>query len=346
MRRLGLTRPASADSDEAAGVTHFGGPHDPRAERLPPKLPDSSPRSEQRPENSISGIASSSEPRPGGSGFTAAVRAAGARIPQARSILRAQPFIIAVASGKGGVGKTHLSVNLALALGETGRRVTLIDADAGTPNSDLVLGVEPGWTLGDYLSGRCTRDLLPLAIDPRVRFVAGAASDTGASEEALARAERVRRLAAEFASEQEVVLLDCGAGVGPAVRGPAAAADLLIVVATPEPTSITDAYALIKTVHLVAARSPRIGILINRVDGERQAADVADRLASVTRRFLARSVHTLGGVREDSHVPAALMRRTPFLRHAPRCRAARDVRAIAARLIGMQSSAAAQPVAR
>lgn len=357
VRRLGLTRPASSDHAEAAGVTHF------RAPRPPP---------------------GAAPPR---AGEIAAPRTAAAAMPESVSThlppSRTVPPIIAVASGKGGVGKTHLAAGLALALADAGTSIVLLDADAGTPNADVVLGVEPRHDLAEFLAGRCAREPYLVPVAPRMRFAPGASSDVMGSELALARTHRIRGVAAELSDPGDVLVLDCGAGIGSTVRGPALAADLLLVVCTPEPTAITDAYALIKTIHFARATrssgveysnagpayrsapvgpgsqsngvgpasqpnpvgpafqtsgvrpafqtvTPRMGLIVNRAASEREGLAVAERLRSVVARFLGAELPHLGTIREDSHVPAALQKRRPCQLLYPRCRASREIATIAA----------------
>ncbi|MEE8169389.1 MAG: AAA family ATPase [Phycisphaerae bacterium] len=257
--------------------------------------------------------------------------------------------VVAIAGGKGGVGKTNLAVNLALCLGRLGTRTLLIDVDAGTANADLLLDVEPRHALTDFLSGRCDADALCRPIGPRVSFAAGVSGPDARSEQVLAVPRLFAASLDQLAAGADLVLLDCGAGVGPTVRGPALCADRVLVVATPEPTAITDAYALMKVLHQRRSRfasSDRssfaesfgirptvdIGLIVNQVVRSRDAKLAADRITAVAKRFLGVVVDVVGTVRFDRHVPAAVTRRTPVVTAYPRCRAARDITALAQRL--------------
>lgn len=259
------------------------------------------------------------------------------------------PHVVAVSSGKGGVGKTHVAVNLALSLGARGRRVLLFDADAGTANDDLLLDVDPSPGLSDLLAGRCTAQQAARPVAPGVRFVAGASGGAEHADDVLSDAARLSHTLGRLAGECDVVVLDCGAGVGPSVRAPVTACDLLLLVLTPERTALTDAYALVKTMHqnqwwgdasvawpgsLAAAghRPRRAAVLVNQCAGPGEARLVSGRICDVAHRFLGLGLSNAGWVRADRHVPDSLRRRRPFIEAYPRCHAARDIAMLAARV--------------
>jgi len=241
--------------------------------------------------------------------------------------------LIAMASGKGGVGKTCLAIGLTQALAETGQRVLLVDADLGLANVDVQLGLDPLRDLGDVLGGRCAMadavlrhpggfDVLP----GRSGSAALAALD-GAALSGFA--VQLRGLGADAA------VLDLGAGIGPAQRGLAALADLLIVVATEEPTSLTDAYAVLK-LHHRDAPSGRAGLLVNMAT---QPMRVHAALDAACRGFLGRGLPLLGIIRRDARVPAAIRAQAPLLTRHPNTPAAEDLRALAAGLHAMLPAA-------
>ena len=241
--------------------------------------------------------------------------------------------IIAIASGKGGVGKTWLAISLAQALAEAGRRVLLVDADLGLANIDVQLGLPPGPDLGEMLAGRLGLaaavrrhgagfDLLP--------GQSGCTSLTGLGEAALGR---FRAMLREAAAQWDVVLLDCGAGIEPAVRGLAALADTLLVVATGEPTSLTDAYAVLK-LH----RRDRPGgdqrVVVNLAEDAAAGERVWRSLETACARFLGAGVPLAGVVRRDRRVPEAIRHQVPLLTRHPVAVAAEDVRQLAAMMSG------------
>lgn len=230
--------------------------------------------------------------------------------------------LIAMASGKGGVGKTCLAIGLAQALAEAGQRALLVDADLGLANVDVQLGLDPLRDLGDVLAGRCAManavlrhaggfDVLP----GRSGSAALAALD-GAALSGFAA--QLRGLGAD------AVVLDLGAGIGPAQRGLAALADLLIVVATEEPTSLTDAYAVLK-LHRRDAPCGRAALLVNMAV---QPARVHAALDAACRGFLGRGLPLLGAIRRDPRVPAAIRAQMPLLTRHPNTPAAEDLRVL------------------
>ena len=236
--------------------------------------------------------------------------------------------IIAIASGKGGVGKTWLAISLAQALAESGRRVLLVDADFGLANIDVQLGLPPAPDLGEVLAGR-----VGLAAAARrhaagfdlVPGRSGCGSLAGLGEAALGRLGPMLR---EAAARWDVVLLDCGAGVEPAVRGLAALADLLLVVATGEPTSLTDAYAVLK-LH----RRDRPGgdqrVVVNLAEDAVAGERVWRSLETACLRFLGAGVPLAGIIRRDRRVPDAIRHQAPLLTRHPASGAAEDVRRLA-----------------
>jgi flagellar biosynthesis protein FlhG len=237
-------------------------------------------------------------------------------------------------SGKGGVGTSNLVLNLAIALGEMGQRVVVIDADIGLANLDLLCGLTPRFDLGDVLAGRC-RLLDALVMGPgEIQIVPGAhAIRTGAEDLVEAPARLVAELS-ELEAEADFVLVDAGSGLGPGVATLAAAADQAVIVSTPEPTSIADAHAAISRFRRLTV-PPRLRVLVNQAASASEAADVLDRLVSSSRQFLGAVVSPLGtgSVRADPYVPLAVRGRKPFVTTFPGAIASRGVRRLARALI-------------
>jgi flagellar biosynthesis protein FlhG len=247
---------------------------------------------------------------------------------------------IAVASGKGGVGKTLVSVNLAIALAARGHRVMLFDLDMGLANADIVLGLDVSWTLSDVLSGRRSLEEVIIAAPGDIAFVPGSSGVAGMAN--LSEFERHQLLSVLHRVEAayDVILLDCGAGISRNVVAFGAAADTLLIIATPEPTAITDAYATIKAFvlerhesrHASSAAAGSIGVVVNLAENRQEGRQVYERLASVAARFLHVPVTDYGYILRDDHVPAAVRARTPLLVRYPRSSASACMLASAARL--------------
>lgn len=243
--------------------------------------------------------------------------------------------VVAIASGKGGVGKTNLAVNLAVALASRGHRTTLLDADLGMANADVLCGLSPGRRLDTVLRDDRSAGLGSCVVDAPGGFllVPGAVGVARVADlEAGARQRLVSGLA-ELESRSDTVLIDTGAGIGRDVLSFAAAADRLLVVVTPEPTSITDAYGLIKCVVGRAKEQhmalPRVSLVLNSVSSTQEARAVSARVTATCERFLHLRPEVLGAIRLDPRVPRAVRARRPHLLSFPKCRASRDIGFIA-----------------
>lgn len=218
---------------------------------------------------------------------------------------------LAISSGKGGVGKSTIAVNLAVMLSKMGRRVALLDADMGTANADVLCNVMPVHTLAHVVSGR--REIEEIAIQAPGGFslIPGA---SGLAQMAALRSEEQRRLVDQFArleQSYDVLLIDTGAGIGPSVLGLLTAADRALIVTTPDPTAITDAYAVIKTAH---RQHPHLDakLLVNQANDVDEARQVYARVANVCRKFLGLDVPYAGCLLSDSFVRESIRNRRPF----------------------------------
>ncbi|MSR40938.1 MAG: MinD/ParA family protein [Phycisphaerales bacterium] len=243
---------------------------------------------------------------------------------------------IAVSSGKGGVGKTNLAVNLAVAFAARGLRVALLDADLGLANADLLCGLTPKLTLEDLVrSGRSIEEIAMPA--PGGFFLIPGAS--GVSLLADLTPTLRRHVVSELARLErsvDILLIDTGAGIGANSMAFAAAAHTILVATTPEPTSIADAYGAIKT--LVARGSGEgIRLVVNMAQSEHEIRAVHERIDRVSRAFLQTPIRLAGGISYDPAVPAAVRRREPFLVASPRARASQQLHEIAAFLSGESS---------
>jgi flagellar biosynthesis protein FlhG len=235
--------------------------------------------------------------------------------------------LIAIASGKGGVGKTCLAIGLAQALAERGRRVALVDGDLGLANIDVQLGLDPGRDLGDVLAGRCPPEAALIAHPGGFAVLPGRSG--AAALAALDTAGIARLLGLLRGLPMEMVVLDLGAGLAAAQRRLAAAADVLGVVATEEPTSLTDAYAVLK-LHRQDGGAGRAGVVANMVANAMAAERVHAALDRACRSFLGAGVALLGHVRRDARIPATIRAQQPLLTRHPATPAAEDLRALAA----------------
>jgi flagellar biosynthesis protein FlhG len=243
---------------------------------------------------------------------------------------RRRARVVAVTSGKGGVGKSNLALNSAIAAARHNRRVVLIDADLGLANLDVMAGITAASGLAEVISGRKRLYEVAAKTPYGIELVAGASGIAYLAD--LPDEDRLRLLAQMEVLEREadLVIIDTGAGVSRNVVKIAAAADEVLVVTTPEPTSITDAYAAVKLISREREHGS-IGIVVNQAASSIEARRVAERIAAVGRQFLRVEVQSAGYVLSDHHVGRAVRMRRPFLAAFPACPASLCVSTIARR---------------
>jgi flagellar biosynthesis protein FlhG len=213
----------------------------------------------------------------------------------------------AVTSGKGGVGKTNVVANLAAALSLKQKRVMVIDADLGLANLDLFLGVKPKYTLADFFSGAASLDEIITISRDGILLLPGA---SGVQEiTALRRDQKLAFLTELDALTHEVdlVLIDTASGISDAVTYFTTAAQEIIVVVTPEPPSLTDAYAVVKVLTSIHHES-RFRILANNVSGEEEARRMFDTLSKTALRFLNASLDLMGWIPRDPYLVRSVAR--------------------------------------
>lgn len=239
---------------------------------------------------------------------------------------------VAVLSGKGGVGKTNLTLNLAFALFHEGYKALLIDCDMGLANLDVLLGITPEGNIHDVLLGEAKIETVLHAVQPNGLDVLPAAS--GVPEFNDLNADRRDLLVARLSpllGNYDYVFMDIGAGISDTVQTFAAMAAMRIVVITPEPTSLTDSYALIKVLN------KRFGladfrIVVNEVSNAKEAKTAYDKLAGACKHFLNVDLQLLGHVRMDKKITEAVCRQKPLMEYAPASPAAQDIQGMAAKL--------------
>ena len=207
--------------------------------------------------------------------------------------------LVAVTSGKGGVGKSTLAVNLAVKLTQLGRRVVLLDADLGTANADVLCNITPKATLAHVVAGRAEIEDTLLPAPGGFSLIPGASGLARMAD--LSDFERTRLIEQmhRLETSADLLLIDTGAGVGPGVLSFALAADEVMVVTTPEPTAIADAYAVIKSI-VRSKPDADLRMVVNACRDEAEARQVYDRIARVAQRFLGTTLRFAGYPRQRS----------------------------------------------
>lgn len=253
-------------------------------------------------------------------------------VPEARVKPRQKRAIqtIAVTSGKGGVGKSNIALNLAIALARLDSSVCLLDANLGLGNIDLMCGLNGYWNLSHVVSGARTLKDIVLHGPERISVIPGASGliDLADCPEAAQR-DIIRQLE-ELEYQHDFLIIDTGTGIHRSVRQFIAPADIVLVMTTPEPTSIADAYATIKA--LSAGETGQLETLVNQVESAQQARAITARLQQTSKMFLHIDIESAGYIPHDLAVPRAVASRKPFMVVNPHSPAARAIQQLADRL--------------
>jgi flagellar biosynthesis protein FlhG len=245
-------------------------------------------------------------------------------------------FAIAVTSGKGGVGKSNIALNLAIELARVESAVCLLDANPGLGNIDLLCGLNGYWNVAHVVTGaRSLRDVA-LAGPAGVKILSGARSLSDLAEASPGCQRDVVQQLEELEQSCDFLVIDAGTGFQASARRLLTAADTTLVVTTPEPTAIADAYAIIKG--LSPAAPPRVEIVVNQCEAASLAQTICERLAQTSRLFVRMDVHAAGWIPSDAEVSRAVARRTPLSLASPNSPAAQAIRQLARRLNTLAAS--------
>ena len=246
----------------------------------------------------------------------------------ARPVPKEGARIIAVTSGKGGVGKSNLTVNLALAFLAEGKKTLVIDADLGMANVDVLLGTSSKYNLLHLLDEDVVLDDVILKGPYGLRYISGGSGMEQAGEFTPAERDLLEEKLTGCGELADVILIDTGAGIGRNVLDFILAADEVLLVTTPEPTAMTDAYAVMKAYSMYAAK-PNMRLVVNRVYDEAEGLEVAEKLRKTAERFLHMKIDSLGAIYEDRNVIQAVRQQKPILQAYPDALAAKCIKAIA-----------------
>ena len=268
---------------------------------------------------------------------------------QLRNIIKAssQPHrplarVITVTSGKGGVGKSNTAINLAIQFRKMGQRVIILDADFGLANIEIMFGAVPKHNLCDLIyQGKNIRDIITWG-PMEVGFISGGSGIAGMSNLSRDYLNYIIQNLVELDEMADTIIVDTGAGISDAVLEFLVASGEILLVTTPEPTSITDSYSLLKAL----SRHPRysvgdtqIKVLANKVFGEAEAEALYAKLEAVVVRYLKVPITYLGMIPQDTQLAKAVMQQMPVSLDNPRARSAVAYEAIAAKLMNKEVDA-------
>ncbi len=265
-------------------------------------------------------------------------RAAGKRNSDSSRQTAARTKIIAVTSGKGGVGKTNVVANLAVSLSEIGKKVVVLDADFGLANIDVLLGLTPRFHLGHVLFGNKTLSEIMVQGPKGIRIIPASSGLQRLSELTKEQRDQLVESFADLDSDTDYFLVDTAAGISTNVIHFLVAAHEVIVVSAPEPTAIVDAYATIKIL-LAADPGKPVHVLINSVRSESEAREVFTQINTVVKRFLNCEVSFLGHVERDGHVRQAVRSQVLVTHLYPNAPASRCFRSLAHTLVNQANAA-------
>ncbi|PHV71761.1 hypothetical protein CS063_04170 [Sporanaerobium hydrogeniformans] len=229
--------------------------------------------------------------------------------------------IVTIASGKGGVGKSNFVVNLALCLKTLGKSPIILDADFGLANVEIILGERPKYNMAQLINEECQLKDLVTQSKYDISFISGG---SGIKEMMFLPNEKIEEIGKALVYLEDMtdmLLIDTGAGINDIVLKFCMLAHEIFIIVTPEPTSITDAYALIKTLIATLPIKPEIKIVINKAENREEAYDVFNKLSYVTKSFLKTTINYAGFVPYDELILAAVKRQIPIFLHDKKAKA-------------------------
>ncbi|KZL94153.1 MinD/ParA family protein [Clostridium magnum] len=247
---------------------------------------------------------------------------------------KSKPRIITVTSGKGGVGKSNFVVNIAISLQKRGKKVLIFDADMGMGNDDVLMGFLPRYNVFDVIVGNKTIAEVMIEGPHGVKLLPGG---TGVARIEEVETEQREKFIEKLSSlaDLDYIIMDTGAGINRTVLGFVACCEELIIITTPEPTSLTDAYSLIKAVsHFNIKKSAKV--VINRIIDDKEGELTFNKFNSAAKKFLNIDLQYLGSIADDKRLVQAVRKQEPFVISYPSSTVAKDVNNIADRIIGQE----------
>lgn len=251
------------------------------------------------------------------------------------SAFNTKPRIISIASGKGGVGKSNFAVNVSIALQKTGKKVLIFDGDMGMGNDDVLMGFLPKYSVYDIIWGNKTMDEVIIKGPFGVKLLPGG---TGILKfEGITRNQRedfIQKLSS--LNDVEYIVVDTGAGINRDVLGFITCCEELIIITTPEPTSLTDAYSLIKAVNYFKLKD-KARVIVNRTVSDREGERTFNKFNSVVDKFLNVQLEYLGCISDDKNLVQSVRAQIPLLVNCPNSEASKDIIFMANKLAGIKN---------
>lgn len=244
---------------------------------------------------------------------------------------RQKAKILAVASGKGGVGKTSISANLAICLAAAGKRVVVFDADFGLANLDIILGVNSKYNLSHFVKGCRTLEEICQPVCAGVDIVSGLAGLEELAGMSDFVRERIIKALETLSDNYDIIIVDTAAGIDRTVQAFCMAADHTILVTTPDPAAITDVYTLLKALK-IKRYDGRFGLIVNMAESVSEGKKVYRQVSLAAAQFLEVQLHHAGVLVRDECVSLAIRKRRPVVLEYPRCSVTSALMAVAARL--------------
>ncbi len=260
---------------------------------------------------------------------------------QLRNIVKKQSLpdklarVITVTSGKGGVGKSNLAVNLGIQLTRLGKRVVILDADFGLANVEVMLGIRPKHNLADLIYGNKTLQEIITKGPEDLMFISGGSGIQEMSDITKGQLDFLNRKLYELDEISDIIIIDTGAGITGSVLEFVIASEEVLLVITPEPTSITDAYALLKVLNKKPefnSEQTSIKMISNRINTQEEGRNLYNKMNLVVEKFLTVKLEYLGGIPQDANVSKAVMQQKPYSILYPNSPSAKAVSALAASL--------------
>lgn len=247
--------------------------------------------------------------------------------------------VITVTSGKGGVGKSNTAINLAIQFRKMGQRVIILDADFGLANIEIMFGAVPKHNLCDLIyQGKNIREIITWG-PMEVGFISGGSGIAGLSNLSRDYLTYIIRNLAELDSIADIIIVDTGAGISDAVLEFLVASGEILLVTTPEPTSITDSYSLLKALNRhprFSSEESQIKVIANKVESQSEGQTLFNKLNAVVGRYLKLPIQYLGAIPQDNQLSKAVMQQMPVSIQAPSSKSALAYEAIAAKLMNRE----------